>query len=614
MKDWCFSCPMFPFPFSQHFPSHLFLSPRPPPLSPFSPRAAERAMEALNYREVNGRPIRIMWSHRDPSHRRSGVGNIFIKNLDESIDHKALHDTFSAFGPIWSCKIAVTPEGKSKGYGFVHFETEEAANLAIEKVNGMLVEGKKVFVGKFLKRGERDTDGQQARFTNVFVRNLAPDVTEEQLSARFSEIGPITNAVVMRDDAGASKGFGFVNFQDPASAQEAVEKLNNAQFGSKAILVARAQKKSEREQMLRSQYEEKKMERLQRFQTTNLYVKNLEEAVDDDRLMAEFAPFGAITSAKVMRDDKGTSRGFGFVCFSNTDEASRAIMEANGRLVNGRPLYVALAQRKEVRQAQLQQQFALRGALPPGVLPPGAALPPGAVLPPNAAAAAAAAAGGPIPGVAGGPGGMPPGAPMFPPGAPIFYAAPPPGVLAGGAAAQGQAQRQGQGVVYPQMMGRGAWRGPMPRGGFQPMPNYNASIGPRQRQGRGRPQQGQQPQQMLPMGAVPVPVVPVPMAPGVVPPAAPMPLPSDPLNPTALAAAPPAQQKQMLGERLFPLIQQHQPELAGKITGMLLEMDNSELLLLLESPDALLAKVEEALMVLRQHSGEPAPAADGAAA
>ncbi|CAI7898649.1 unnamed protein product [Closterium sp. NIES-53] len=65
-------------------------------------------------------------------------------NLDESIDHKALHDTFSAFGPIWSCKIAVTPEGKSKGYGFVHFETEEAANLAIEKVNGMLVEGKKV--------------------------------------------------------------------------------------------------------------------------------------------------------------------------------------------------------------------------------------------------------------------------------------------------------------------------------------------------------------------------------------------------------------------------------------------------------------------------------------
>lgn len=65
----------------------------------------------------------------------------------------------------------------------------------------------------------------------------------------------------------------------------------------------------------------------------------------------------------------------------------------------------------------------------------------------------------------------------------------------------------------------------------------------------------------------------------------------DALTASMLAAAPPQEQKQMLGERLFPLIQRMYPDLAGKITGMLLEIDNSELLHMLESSESLKAKV-----------------------
>ena len=81
----------------------------------------------------------------------------------------------------------------------------------------------------------------------------------------------------------------------------------------------------------------------------------------------------------------------------------------------------------------------------------------------------------------------------------------------------------------------------------------------------------------------------------------PMPAPEGALTASALASASPELQKNMIGERLYPLIHQSQPELAGKITGMLLEMDNSELLHLLESPEALTAKIDEAIQVLEAH-------------
>merc|ERR1711966_482819 len=72
------------------------------------------------------------------------------------------------------------------------------------------------------------------------------------------------------------------------------------------------------------------------------------------------------------------------------------------------------------------------------------------------------------------------------------------------------------------------------------------------------------------------------------------------LDAKALAAAPAQQQKAMLGEHLYMRIQKGQPALAGKITGMLLELDNTEVLHLIEDTGALDAKVNEALLALQQ--------------
>ncbi|GFP83481.1 polyadenylate-binding protein 8 [Phtheirospermum japonicum] len=544
-----------------------------------SPQDAAGALERLNFTPLNSKMIRVMYSHRDPSVRRSGTANIFIKNLDKAIDNKALHDTFSSFGNILSCKIATDPAGQSKGYGFVQFDSEEGAQNAIDKLNGMLINDKQVFVGHFLRKQERDTAVTKTKFNNVFVKNLAESIKDDDLKNVFVEYGPITSSVVMRDADGKSRCFGFVNFENADDAAKAVEALNGKKIDDKEWFVGKAQKKSEREQELKSRFEQTTREAVDKLQGVNLYVKNLDDTIDDEKLKELFSEHGTITSCKVMRDPSGISRGSGFVAFSTPEEASRALSEMNGKMVISKPLYVAVAQRKEERRARLQAQFS---QMRPVAMP--ASIAPRMPLYPTS------------PGI----------------GQQLFYG-------------QGPAMIPPQaGFGYQQQLvpGMRPGSGPMPNF-FMPMVQQGQRPGGRL--AAGAVQQTQQPvplmqQQMLPRGRMyrypPGRNMQDRHMPGAV--GGMLPVPYDmasgePIPITALASglanATPEQQRTLLGENLYPLVDQLEHEHAAKVTGMLLEMDQTEVLHLLESPDALKSKVSEAMDVLRnvqQQANSPA--------
>jgi polyadenylate-binding protein len=607
----------------------------------------EKALEELNYTVIKGKPCRIMWSQRDPALRKTGQGNVFIKNLDHAIDNKALHDTFAAFGNILSCKVAQDELGNSKGYGFVHYETAEAANNAIKHVNGMLLNEKKVFVGHHIPKKERMSkfEEMKANFTNIYVKNIDLEVSDEDFRELFEKHGDITSASIARDDQGKSRGFGFVNYIKHEAASAAVDALNDTDFRGQKLYVGRAQKKHEREEELRKQYEAARLEKQSKYQGVNLYIKNLNDDVDDEKLRDMFTPFGTITSAKVMRDampaegrsespsdekkdevkeepkeaeikeepkeeskddssdDKkdenksgekvtikgekkilGKSKGFGFVCFSNPDEATKAVTEMNQKMIEGKPLYVALAQRKDVRKNQLeatiqarnqlrmqQQQQQQFGGIPQMFIAPGqqpmmfpaggrGQMPFPAGMPGQQGGRGAGFPGG-MPGQQGGRGG--PNGQQMPP----MYM--PPGMAPGAfpPAYMNQQYMQLAQAAQQAMGGRGGRGGPMaPMPG---MPQVPMAGVPGMRGGQGFPPQGGR---GGPQGARPG--------------QSPMPYPQGGrggpagagVDMGALSGAAPGQQKQMLGEALYPKIAEMQPELAGKITGMLLEMDNSELI------------------------------------
>jgi len=572
---------------------------------------AERALDTLNYSSIKGRACRIMWSQRDPSLRKSGVGNIHVRNLDRSIDNKALYDTFSLFGNILSCKVASDRDGKSLGHGFVHYETEEAAKQAIERVNGMQIGEKTVVVSPFLKRNDRDSN--VTVYSNLYIKNFPQDWDEDKVKEVFGPYGEITSSCVTEDKKG--RKFAFVNFAETEAAAKCVEEMHDKDLRSEEekkaaeeseekdddgdiigkLYVQRAITKEERARQFRAAPEPGKA-----AQGVNLYVKNLDEDTDDDALRAMFETFGTISSVKSMMDDKNKCKGFGFVSFTSPDDATKAVTEMHLKVVKGKPLYVGLAEKKEVRADRLRSRYTA-GAMPGKGK--------------------------------GGPKGMNQGMMGK-------------GYDKGGSQMMGQQMGMGMGMGGPAMgmmgkggpqmmgkggpmMGAGMGKGPMPQMGGMPPSMMGMMGGPQmnpqmmQMMQKGGPQMNPQMMQMkgnpqmmammgkggmpgmMPGGPMPGMMRPMmPQMPAQRPMGAPQPqmqqAPSlgQPLSASALAAAPPNVQKQMIGEKLYPMIARHQPDLAGKVVGMMLEMDNSELLMLLESEAQLKVKLDEALVVL----------------
>jgi polyadenylate-binding protein len=259
-------------------------------------------------------------------------------------------------------------------------------------------------------------------------------------------------------------------------------------------------------------------------------------------------------------------------------------------MVAGKPLYVALAQRKDVRRSQLQQQIqaksqlrmqqqaAVAGGIPGQYLPGPIFYGPGQQP-------------GFMPTVPGGArGGMP-----FPGGNPQMMMQPP---------RNGQVMPPPQGQWGP---GGGAPRtGPngqpiMPGYGMPPV--YNGYPGPQGQPQRGGHQGGRGGFNNFPRNGprrynnnqAPVP-------------------PQGSLA-AVVASAPEEAQKQIIGEALYPKIIAQEgvqdPEIAGKITGMLLDMDNSELLVLAENDGALKTRVEEALTAYNRFLEQQQSATEG---
>lgn len=99
-----------------------------------------------------------------PKQRRNNKANLYVKNLDPSIDSRQLYLFFKEFGPIKSVRVIEHYNGRSKGFGFVCFEEETDAQEAINKLDDTEFKGRKIHVS--VAHCQSDEDGSKGRKSN----------------------------------------------------------------------------------------------------------------------------------------------------------------------------------------------------------------------------------------------------------------------------------------------------------------------------------------------------------------------------------------------------------------------------------------------------------------
>lgn len=202
--------------------------------------------------------------------------NLLIKNISKEISAHGLFNVFIKYGDIRSSKLVLDYLGNSKGYGYVSYYKVEDAIRAQAELNNKELNGKPLKV-MHLERG-RATEKKR---NNIYVKHIPiENFDNQELGNLFGKFGEIKSAVVLKDQSGKSKGFGFVCFSSPEDAERAYKEMNGKTLWKDlpSLYVNFALKKGERQEQLMKEREEM----FKQAQKMTVFVKVKDESTVED--------------------------------------------------------------------------------------------------------------------------------------------------------------------------------------------------------------------------------------------------------------------------------------------------------------------------------------------
>ncbi|XP_029929992.1 poly(U)-binding-splicing factor PUF60a isoform X2 [Myripristis murdjan] len=172
---------------------------------------------------------------------------VYVGSIYYELGEDTIRQAFAPFGPIKSIDMSwdsVTM--KHKGFAFVEYEMPEAAQLALEQMNSVMLGGRNIKVGRPSNIGQAqpiiDQLAEEARaFNRIYVASVHPDLSDDDIKSVFEAFGRIKSCMLAREPTtGKHKGYGFIEYDKAQSAQDAVSSMNLFDLGGQYLRVGKA--------------------------------------------------------------------------------------------------------------------------------------------------------------------------------------------------------------------------------------------------------------------------------------------------------------------------------------------------------------------------------------
>lgn len=340
---------------------------------------AQKAVVDLNETELSGRQIFV----REDREEKSGTASfgrpsggaasghrfttgeeaknrrVYVGNLSWDVAWQDLKDHMRQAGEVVHAEVITEFSGRSKGCGIVEYSSESEAQEAISSLTDTELKGRMIFV-----REDRESNqaghpsGGRIQNTSVYVWNLAPEVSWQDLKDHMRKAGNVDSATILTNSHGESVGCGVVVYQRPQEAARAIRELQNSELKGRPMFAREDREAGRggagrgfsgrgrgRGRVGRGGFQGRGRGVGAGGEGTQLYVGNLAFETTWKELKDHFRQCGDVRRAEVATGPGGQSKGFGTVQFFNKEDADAAVESLNGSELQGRILEVRADQK-----------------------------------------------------------------------------------------------------------------------------------------------------------------------------------------------------------------------------------------------------------------------------